>query len=103
MFFHLVPPQIVPFDFGEAPVDSGDMATTQCAVTRGDFPITITWRLNNQSISDISGVAVSKINKRISTLSIDSVEALHSGIYTCIAVNKAGTVSYSAVLNVNGI
>jgi hypothetical protein len=79
------------------------MATTQCAVTKGDFPITITWKFNNRFVNDIPGVTVSQINKRISTISIDSVEALHSGNFTCIAVNKAGSVSYSAVLNVNGI
>lgn len=100
--FFLVPPQIVPFDFGSDPVNSGDMATTQCAVTKGDFPIKIRWTLNNHPVNDIPGVSVSKINNRISTLSIESVEDIHAGTYTCFAANKAGRVSHTSLLNVNG-
>ena len=102
LVYPIVLPQIMPFDFGDEPVNSGDMTTVQCAVIKGDFPITISWALNNQSISDISGVTISQINKRISSLSIESVEAIHTGMFTCTAVNKAGSTSYSAVLNVNG-
>lgn len=35
-------------------------------------------------------------------LTIDSVTDEHSGNYTCVAQNKAGTARYSADLNVNG-
>lgn len=45
---------------------------------------------------------VSNAGRKISTLSIDSVDASHSGIYTCVAENKAGKTSFSAKLNVNG-
>lgn len=95
-------PQIMPFDFGEEPANSGDMTTTQCAVIKGDFPITITWVLNNKPIHEFPGITISQTNKRISSLSIESLEALHSGHFTCIAVNRAGSASYSAILNVNG-
>ncbi|RZC32102.1 I-set domain containing protein, partial [Asbolus verrucosus] len=98
-----VPPQIVPFDFGETTTNSGDMATVNCAVTKGDFPMNISWSLNGKPISEVSGVTVGQINKRISTLSVDSVEAQHAGEYVCTAQNKAGTITHSAALYVNGI
>ena len=39
---------------------------------------------------------------RANFLTIPSVSHSHSGLYTCTAANKAGTVSYSTTLNVNG-
>lgn len=78
------------------------MATVQCAVTKGDFPIQFSWMHNGKTIDLSNGVTINKINKRISTLSIDSVDEEHIGNYTCIAKNLAGSTSYSAVLNVNG-
>lgn len=42
------------------------------------------------------------MNKKVNTLSIESVGAEHAGTYVCIAKNKAGESSYATVLNVNG-
>lgn len=100
---YTVPLQILPFDFGEEASNSGDMATVQCAVTKGDFPIDFVWTHNENPIQNSNGVLISQINKRISTLSIDSVQGAHIGKYTCNAKNLAGIASYSAYLNVNGI
>ncbi|XP_044270315.1 Down syndrome cell adhesion molecule-like protein Dscam2 isoform X45 [Tribolium madens] len=97
----MVPPQIVHFDFGDEPVNSADMASVTCIVTKGDFPIDITWTLNNQSVETIQGITVMRTNKRISQLSIDSVQADHSGEFTCLASNPAGNASYSSTLHVN--
>lgn len=95
-------PQILHFDFGEDAVNSGDMATANCAVTKGDFPINITWLFNGKSIDPSAGITILQANKRISTITIESVGADHSGEYACTASNKAGTTSYSSTLNVNG-
>lgn len=78
------------------------MATVNCAVTKGDFPIKIIWTLNGDIVNNIPGITTGQMNKRISTLSIDSVEAHHAGNYTCTAKNLAGVTSLSAALNVNG-
>lgn len=78
------------------------MTVVTCAVTKGDLPLKIVWTLNNQTIRDIAGVTVES-KKRVSQLSIDSVHAEHAGEYVCTATNRAGSSSYSAVLNVNGI
>uniref|UniRef100_A0AAR5PN10 Down syndrome cell adhesion molecule-like protein Dscam2 n=1 Tax=Dendroctonus ponderosae TaxID=77166 RepID=A0AAR5PN10_DENPD len=97
----MVPPQILPFDFGEDSINSGDLASLTCSVHKGDIPINISWLHNNISVGYKEGVMVSNAGRKISTLSIDSVDASHSGTYTCVAENKAGKTSFSAKLNVN--
>ncbi|XP_064216085.1 Down syndrome cell adhesion molecule isoform X22 [Tribolium castaneum] len=97
----MVPPQIVPFEFGEDPTNSGDLATVNCAITKGDLPINITWSLNGQPVQTIGGITVGQMGQRISTLSIDSVDAKHAGTYMCTAHNKAGTITHSSTLYVN--
>ncbi|KAK6620957.1 hypothetical protein RUM43_011256 [Polyplax serrata] len=99
-----VPPQILPFSFGEETSNAGDLVAVQCSVIKGDLPISISWSLNNKSLADNSrGIEISRLNKRISTLSIDSVSAVHAGEYTCWVNNSAGVVSHSAQLHINAL
>lgn len=78
------------------------MSSLTCTVHKGDLPIQISWFLNNQSAETLQGISIMRTNKRISQLSIDSVQAEHSGEFTCQARNKAGITKYSANLHVNG-
>ena len=73
----------------------------QCTVLKGDSPLNLTWSLNERPIGENEGVVVMKM-KRFSTLNVDSVQAVHSGKYTCTATNLAGSNSHSAYLTVNG-
>lgn len=98
----LVQPSIVPFEFGEEAINSGEMISLMCTVNKGDFPINITWFLNAQSVGSHSGISVLRTNNRISQLSIESVREEHSGVYECVAGNLAGIARYSAHLHVNG-
>lgn len=98
-----VAPQITPFDFGEDSINSGDSTSLHCSIHKGDLPINISWLHNNKSIGYMEGILISKAGKKASTISIDSVQEQHSGIYTCIAENKAGAARNDARLNVNGI
>lgn len=82
-------------------MDSGETVSVQCTVSKGDLPLNITWRLNDQSVDTNRGITVMTL-KRFSTLNIDSVRADNGGIYTCNAQNLAGHAVYSARLNVNG-
>lgn len=43
------------------------------------------------------------MNKRTSSLNVDSLEAMHRGTYKCLANNSAGYAEYVAVLEVNGL
>ncbi|XP_066244764.1 cell adhesion molecule Dscam1 isoform X29 [Euwallacea similis] len=97
----MVPPQITPFDFGEDTINSGDSASVTCSVHKGDLPINISWLHNSISIGYKEGVLISKAGKKVSTVTIDSVNEGHSGMYECVAENKAGKASYFAMLNVN--
>lgn len=100
--FAPVQPQIVPFEFGEQPINSGDMVIVNCAVTKGDLPLKISWLLNGKPVGDVMGVSVDSTRKRVSQLNIDSVSAEHAGQYSCLAKNRAGSTTFSATLNVNG-
>lgn len=73
-----------------------------CAVPKGDFPIRIRWTLNNKSLNSFDGITVMD-NKRSSQLTIENVQAHHSGEYRCIAENNAGSDNVAEFLNVNGI
>lgn len=96
-------PQIVPFDFGEESINSMDMVSAHCTVNKGDLPIDIYWVRNGHKLfSNDDGIIISKTNKRISVLSIESVGDRHSGNYTCVAENLAGAYQHSAQLFVNG-
>ena len=79
------------------------MTSLTCTINKGDYPIKISWTHNNLPVDSKKDVSVYRTNRRIATLSIDSVQAEHAGEYSCIAKNKAGFANYSAVLNVNGI
>lgn len=72
-------------------------------VLKGDLPIELTWKHNNQIYQQTSGVNIIKTSTRISTLNIESVNAHHRGTYQCIAMNLAGRSEHSADLYVNGI
>lgn len=103
--FYTVPPQLLPFEFGDEPANAGDMASLTCAVSKGDQPLNITWVLNGQVIpkNNNMGIVLTVINKKTSILNIDSVSGIHRGTYLCVATNMAGSVNHSAVLEVNGI
>lgn len=103
MFIFAVPPQIHPFSFGDEVINSGELVTATCAVSKGDFPIKIKWTLNGQNINSVSGIVAANTNKKVSQLTIESALAHHSGEYACIAENNAGVAKHAAYLNVNGI
>ncbi|XP_076265890.1 Down syndrome cell adhesion molecule 1 isoform X22 [Rhynchophorus ferrugineus] len=97
----MVPPQISHFTFLDEVVNYGEMATTQCAVIKGDFPIKIMWFFNGKPIEHLNGITIIQTSKRISSLNIDAVDGSHAGEYTCAAENSAGQDIYSTGLNVN--
>lgn len=99
-----VAPQIIPFDFGDEPANTGDTVGVQCLVNKGDLPMDIRWVLNTSPIvSGEMGIAITKLNQRTSSISIGSVEAMHRGTLKCIASNRAGVAEHSIELQVNGL
>lgn len=94
----------MPFNLGDEPTNFGDSVGIQCMANKGDLPIDIRWVLNSSPIvSAENGITIVKLNQRTSSLSINSVEGIHRGMYKCIVTNQAGTVEHSAELQVNGL
>lgn len=95
-------PQIHPFSFDES-VNSGDVVSITCFVSKGDLPLNITWTLNGQKVHILGGIDTVSTNRRTSQLTIESVQDHHSGEYACMAQNIVGTTKHLSHLNVNGI
>lgn len=99
----LVPPQILPFSFGDEPVNYGESIGVQCMINKGDLPIDIRWTLNAAPIVNAEhSVTVTKLNSRTSTLNVEYLDGAHRGLYKCVASNRAGEVEYATHLDVNG-
>ena len=94
----------MPFEFSvdDEPLTSGEPVAVQCGVSEGDMPITFRWSFHGQELSSQMGISTSRINSRMSLLSIDSIAAGHAGDYTCTAQNSAGQANHTAVLLVQG-
>ncbi|XP_044595946.1 Down syndrome cell adhesion molecule-like protein Dscam2 isoform X28 [Cotesia glomerata] len=98
----MVAPQIGPFSMSDGPANWGDMVSATCSIVKGDFPVEIKWRHNGKDIdSNNPETVVTRINRHMSAISIESVAARHAGEYSCVATNRAGNVSHSTILAVN--
>ncbi|TMW44032.1 hypothetical protein DOY81_010888, partial [Sarcophaga bullata] len=63
----MVPPQIMPFNFGDEPMNVGDWFGSQCMVGKGDLPVDIYWTLNSHPITNGNeGFALIRTNPRTS-------------------------------------
>ncbi|KAI5751952.1 hypothetical protein M8J77_012420 [Diaphorina citri] len=95
-----VPPRIVPFSF-EEPIFAGQSIQVACSVSAGDAPIQIGWKFSGADIPDDFGIETQSLGRRGSALIFESADSKHGGNYTCSATNAAGTVHYTATLNVH--
>ena len=97
-------PLISAISFGEDPINEGDTTSLSCTVVKGDQPVRVRWSFQGRPLEqgNNGGVEVSMVGLKMSTLSIDLVQARHSGEYRCTATNRAGNDTQAAVLNVIG-
>lgn len=102
-FSRSVLPVIVPFPLSEKPAHTEQSLTITCGISDGDLPLNIFFTFNNQPITPDMDVSISKLGKRTSVLTIDSVGGYHAGVYTCHGKNAAGSTSYSTELKVIGV
>ena len=92
----------MPFSFGDEAVNEGEFVQVTCNIKRGDLPLKISWSLKGDIVSSEPAITTTMIGTRTSILMINSVGYRHSGEYTCIAQNKAGSSYFSTDLKVNG-
>nr|CAD7393258.1 unnamed protein product [Timema cristinae] len=99
----LVPPRISPFYF-EKGVTEGMRTQLMCTASQGDRPFNITWRKDARSLGPAADewINVSDYAPFSSILTINSVTSSHSGNFTCVVDNQAGTAEYTAHLSVTG-
>lgn len=95
-------PHIMPFEIDES-VYSGESIQLSCHVSKGDTPIDISWSFYGQDMSTHLGITTTKVGDKTSLLVISSIMGSHSGNYTCVAKNKAGSAIYTTTLRVKGI
>lgn len=93
---------ITPFAFDDKPAQTGQYCTLTCTAQTGDLPLNLTWFLNGIELRNSFDITISTVGKRSSFLTIESVQAIHAGTYTCQAENLAGISQYSTELKVNG-
>lgn len=102
LFLIIVAPQIMPFDFGNEPVNDQEMVVVICTVSKGDLPLNIEWYFDGKPLkSNVNGVLLTNA-KRTSQLTIESVSHHNQGNYTCAVKNQAGTTNHTSELYVNG-
>ena len=100
----IVPPQIsLAIDSFDRPKFAGDHVQLTC-VAHGDLPLSpIQWTFQGiDTINNQRGIEISRLGPKSSILTIESVDFLHSGVYSCGVSNRAGNVSKSVELVVNG-
>lgn len=80
----------------------GDALGLVCQIAKGDEPMVIKWSF--RGFDDGHGIQINTkhVSSKMSILSIMNISASHSGTYTCTAANRAGSVSYSTNVTVNG-
>ena len=95
-------PRIMPFHF-DSVIREDSYAQIMCVVTEGDPPFSIAWSFHGHNItSNDLQIRTSNIGDRTSLLMIPNVSYKHMGNYTCKVTNKAGSLTHTATLKVNG-
>ena len=104
----LVLPIIVPFEFGDEPINIHESVSAMCSVNKGDLPINIWWSFYDvhfkleRNLTNNDGIVITKLGHKSSVLTIESAQPRHRGNYTCFAQNKGGVAQHSAYLSING-
>ncbi|XP_030081941.1 Down syndrome cell adhesion molecule-like protein Dscam2 isoform X10 [Drosophila hydei] len=100
----MVLPQIVPFAYEDV-INTGDSIDLFCQIQKGDRPLRVHWSFERSASASYDllqpQMRTNRISSKTSMLSIPSASPAHTGTYTCIASNAAGTTSYGVNLTVN--
>lgn len=105
--FFAVQPKILPIPALTNLLREGMRAAISCQILEGDLPVAFRWEKNGQPVTSSpyapSGIITRRMDEYSASLVIEQITSLHSGNYTCIASNVAGSERYTVPLTVNGI
>lgn len=91
-------PEIRPFAFPQN-IRVGEKALLTCHITSGSQPVTFTWLKDGHSLDADGGIRL-RTEPEYSLVLLEPVQTSHVGNFTCIAKNRHGFDSYTAVLEV---
>ncbi|XP_022235066.1 Down syndrome cell adhesion molecule-like protein Dscam2 [Limulus polyphemus] len=91
----LIPPVIEPFIIPTG-LEEGSRSKILCSVTKGDTPIRISWLKDEKPIPSYLEVNEAAIDDFSTFLTFPRLLLKHTGNYTCVAENKAGSTNYTA-------
>lgn len=104
--FFAVQPKILPIPALTNLLREGMRAAISCQILEGDLPVAFRWEKNGQPVTSSpyapSGIITRRMDEYSASLVIEQITSLHSGNYTCIASNVAGSERYTVPLTVNG-
>uniref|UniRef100_A0A1B0DMD3 Ig-like domain-containing protein n=1 Tax=Phlebotomus papatasi TaxID=29031 RepID=A0A1B0DMD3_PHLPP len=97
----LVPPKIMPIQAMTNMLREGMRAAISCQILEGDLPVSFRWERNGKPVIGTGNEVIRRLDEYSASLVVEHISSEHSGNYSCIASNVAGTEKFTVPLTVN--